>query len=413
MLKNHQDYVKKIGVFLFQIYIVMTFFAQDVLLPSVLGTISLYAFVGWQIFTIMLYGRRLPRKRDYTIWYAGFMVLCLFSMIGSPETGIFTGTYYHLIVNLVLLSLIASLLPGTGALNRIFWTYSLTSGLFVLVLILRGLTADLDHRFGAELFGNQNVFAAMIMFAIVYTFWLLTNEGKGIVKKLILIAVIVLDYYALFLSGGKKYIMIPVIFLYLALLFRSGKPTRKHFFKTTFFFVVVAVFAYILMTRIPLFYNIIGIRLESFLNFLLGKGENYDSSDVVRLNMIRLGLEHWLERPILGHGFDSFKHYNLKMTERYFYYSHNNFVEMLHNHGIVGFAYYYGYYVFLLLRCRRRIGKDRKPNVFIIASVISLLLYEISVVSYFETNVQMWLLFVYLASTGELSKPEKGRNGVI
>lgn len=51
----------------------------------------------------------------------------------------------------------------------------------------------------------------------------------------------------------------------------------------------------------------------------------------------------WDRSPIWGYGFDSFKYYNRLMTG-HFYYSHNNYIELLYDLGIIGFAIYYWFY---------------------------------------------------------------------
>ena len=56
------------------------------------------------------------------------------------------------------------------------------------------------------------------------------------------------------------------------------------------------------------------------------------SSDLTRLELVKFGLLHWLDKPFFGHGFDSFS-----FMSGFGYYSHNNIVENLYNGGIFGF----------------------------------------------------------------------------
>ena len=53
--------------------------------------------------------------------------------------------------------------------------------------------------------------------------------------------------------------------------------------------------------------------MEGLINTFLGVG-NAEASAESRGIMIAIGLKKWLDSPIWGYGFDSFKYYNLATT---------------------------------------------------------------------------------------------------
>ena len=111
--------------------------------------------------------------------------------------------------------------------------------------------------------------------------------------------------------------------------------------------------------------------------------------------MIEIGFNKWMDSPIWGYGFDSFKYYNRLMTG-HFYYSHNNYIELLYDLGIIGFAIYYWFYWKLFYVAWK--GKNSyTPEIraFVIGIVFSMLVFEYGAVNYTVTSTQIMLFFAY------------------
>lgn len=81
--------------------------------------------------------------------------------------------------------------------------------------------------------------------------------------------------------------------------------------------------------NIPIFYSILGRRLESSFDFYSG-GEKNEGSLSMRSYMIKFGLEKFQEKPILG-------------------YAHNNYIELLVNIGVIGAVAFYPMYILVYL----------------------------------------------------------------
>ena len=386
--------MNEIGVFLFCIYIFASFLGNDVVFPSEIGTYSLFLFLGYSIFFIA--HKKILKITLIEKWTLLFMCFSLISMFYSPEKSILNGTYYFLIVNVILVLLLSQYDFTMKTIEKISWTYALSSATLIIMLIATGNIVDSSAigHLGYELFGNANILATMLMISMLYTMWLLVYANNSLSRKCILFIVLVLGYYGMFLTGGRKYIVIPVVFLYILFLFKQDRAGRQHFIKYTFIIVAVAVSIYFLIMKIPMFYDIIGIRMEGLLAFVTGDVSSADSSSIIRGRMIQIGLDKWMQSPIWGYGFDSFKYYNQIVTGR-FYYSHNNFVELLYNEGIIGFVLYYWYYIrVIMIAWKRKAVIPQKTRAFVISAVLSMLVYEYGAINYTSTSTMILLCLI-------------------
>lgn len=384
---------EKIGIGLFSLYILTSYIANGVLLPSQLNSYALYLFLGFSILK-MFFHKTLVIK-PITVWQLVFMGISLISMMYSPEKSILSGAFYALIINFVLVLLLSQYNLTENTVQAILWTFSTSGLILVLLMAVTGNLTDIYGRLGTELVGNANALASMLMISSICGLWLFVYGTNRKIKKILLLLCVVADYVGLFLSGGRKYIVIPMIFLYLLFLFKQDKKGRNHIVKYTVIIIIAAVVMLYLIMNVPAFYNSLGVRLESFLSFMNGDLGNADYSAIVRSEMIKGGIQKWLESPIWGYGFNSFKYYNQTLTGN-FYYSHNNFVELLYNTGLLGFiAYYYLYARILVASVRKKGACKLQHKAFIVAFTISLLVYEYTQVDYTDTMIVIMLLLAH------------------
>lgn len=381
--KENKNYIMaNIGIFLFCIYVFASYIANGVVIPTLVNTLTLYLFLGYSLLYIVISGK--VRICSTLIWFALFTAVSFASLLYSPEKKILDGTFYLLIVALILVFCLSQYKIDQHMVKKILWSYTLASPLMLLILLVTGkLTAQADSgRLGEELFGNANIMAFIIMASVLYALWLFVYGESGVAKKAVLIASIAFNYYGMFLSGGRKYIVVPILFLYILLLFRRDKNGRTHLIKYTVIIAVIAVGVYLLIMKVPAFYEIIGSRMESLLGFMGGDYQDADGSTLIRAQMIEMGLKKWPESPVWGHGFDSFKYYNREVTG-HFYYSHNNFVEMLYNGGLIGFAAYYWIYLkYFVAAYKSKNTISIAARAFVIAMVLSMLVYEYGAINY-------------------------------
>lgn len=383
--------VKRIGIVFFEMYVFASYFANDTLMPSFISSYTLYLFCGFSLLYVLL--NKKFRMCATTSWMVVFLGFSLISMSFSSES--LDATFSTLIINFVITLFLTQYNLDRDDMRSIGKTYMLSSALMVAVLIATGNLRDSSStgRLGEELVGNANAFSTSLMFGALFAVWILTYHSNDTKDKIISTLCLIANYYGMFMSGGRKYIVVPIIFLYIMLIFKQDKVGRTHFIKYTVIVVTIVLSMIWLMMNVPIFYEILGSRFEDLLSFLNDDVQSADASTIVRNKMIEGGLREWTATPIFGHGFDSFKVYNAVLTG-YTVYSHNNFVEMLYNGGLVGFVLYYGFYALILIKSLKNTKKlSPEARAFGVAAVVSLLFYEIGAVTYISFHCMQLLVF--------------------
>ena len=387
---------RSVGVALFCLYIFISSLANDMVFPSSIGSLTLYLFLGYSVLYILL-NKKLKINRIIK-WMLVFIAFCVFTMLYSPEKGFLSDSeFYLLIVNFILILFLSQYDININDIKKISWANILSGGFLIFILFARGnLTGfSTSNRFGQDLFGNSNILATLLMKSALYAIWLLVYSENKIIHKMVLTLCLVASYYGMFLSGGRKFIIIPAIFLYILLFFKRDSRGRKHLVKYTGVVIAIVIAVYYLIMNVPAFYAVIGERMESLFSFIRTGHSISGKSAEIRATMIEIGFNKWMDSPIWGYGFDSFKYYNRLMTG-HFYYSHNNYIELLYDLGIIGFAIYYWFYWKLFYVAWK--GKNSyTPEIraFVIGIVFSMLVFEYGAVNYTVTSTQIMLFFAY------------------
>ena len=387
---SFKRFVDKLWFGLFAIYIVSWYLAQEIWMSTSINSLMLYVFLGYSILAILLSAR--IKFTPMIIWEMVFLSLSLIAMTYSRETNILGGAFYSMLVNFILVFILTQMPWTTKRFDMIMKVFTASAVALIIALGATGNLEDDSGRLGEDLVGNANFLATMLMVAAIYCVWLLVS-ARTVRMRLFSIFSVAVIYLGMFLSGGRKFIIVPIIFVYVLLMYKMDKKGQKHWFRNTLIIICTAILVYNVVMNVPDFYDVIGKRFEGFFA-LFGGGGPVDSSTSQRMSMINAALDRWLLNPVVGYGFDSFKFYNQAEVTGYFYYSHNNMLELLHNQGIIGFVAYYGFYVFLLVKALRSNSKELYKG-FTVAIVISLLLYEFFGVTYCETPMQFMLFFAW------------------
>lgn len=399
----------KIWFFLLSIYIILGYIANDTLLPSVVHAISLYTFLGYSALTIL--GRGKIRWSPIVFWEIAVLILAFFAMMYSEETEFFTGTFYALIVNAVIVIILVQMPWTKERFHLILKTFVISAVILMVWLAASGNLNDETGRLGEALLGNANQLAMMLMVSAIYCIWLLVITPQKTAKIYLTVALIII-YVGMFLSGGRKYVLIPFVSAYILMINAKDRKGVRHPIRTTIIILVAAWIVYQVIMKVPFFYNIIGFRFEGAFA-IFDDSYTMDHSTSIRLQMIDAAWERWTQSPLVGYGFDSFKYYNQRYVTGQFYYSHNNFVELLYNQGLLGFIGYYSLYIHLVVQTlKSKISAANKGMIG--GTVLALLFFEYFGISYSVTPVHMMLFFAAQCMTAfgtEQSNPKLGTGG--
>ena len=385
-----------IGIFLGCVYIFFTYLGSSIYLPSWLSRGTLLAFLAYGL--LIFIARVIDRSfflSHYSIWYGIiiFYTTISFSFSLYPSE-IYSNHYYQLIVCFVTTLFLAEFITSDREFSMVCWSYVLSSLLMIILMYRNGnLVGNYDERLGNEVVGNANILATFLMYSVMYAIWLLIYRNYRLLLKIIISISIVADVYAIMLSAGRKFFVIPFIFLFVLLLMRSESDYLKNAIKYSLMMFLIVIVLYVIITRNPTLYNAIGVRIGSLINFVTGNGKA-DTSSIVRSQMRRAAIKGWKNKPIFGYGFNSFQYLRTPelLNGKSHSYSHCNYTELLYNGGIVYTVMYYAGFGYIIWEAITKKKWDRKMRAFALAAIISQFVLDYGGVFYDILTTQIFLL---------------------
>lgn len=407
--ENKKTYFDVIGIILSFFYLFSTYLAGSIYFPSFLNRVALLAFLAYGVYSMV---KKIINGTFHlsicSIWYCAFICYTVISFPFSSRTlGFSSNHFYEMVVCFFITLFISEFVTTEKTFNYICWAYVLSSFILVFLLYKNGdLTGDYNERLGNEVSGNANVFATFIMYSVIYGLWLLMCQDYRPSVKAFLCLNILLNLYALMLSAGRKFFVIPFIFLYILLLLKSKNRASKSIVKYTVIMLVIVCIVYIIITQVPPIYNAIGIRMEQLINSITGKG-TVDASSLIRSRMRKAAINEWVKKPLFGFGFDTFKYLQTADYIGLNIYSHCNYTELLYSGGLVYTSIYYFFFLYLIYKAFKTRESKRTHCAFAIAVVISQLILDYGGVFYDIAITQIILLLA--AKTIELPKTENDK----
>lgn len=372
------SYLDVIGAIAMYLYVFTNYVAQDIIISSYVNSVFLYTFLGLVLFKTCLTFRELPRMSRFTLWYILFAIFSFIVMLYSPEFKLFDGAFYGILITLALIYSFQLYVTSENGFRCLAWCYSASGFATILMLLVTGnFHGDAGDRLGQTTFGNANIFASLMMVAAMYTLWLVvyTKGLQRILPALFFLA----DIYALALSGGRKFFVIPFIFLYFLFLFKRDRRGRIHVVRVTLIFAALGLAVLIAIMKVPVLYNSIGVRVEGLIRNFLGSGKEY--SAMIRRDLRQAAMEEWKKSPLFGYGLDSFKYFARDNLD-HFYYSHCNYTELLYSGGIAYFALYYAMFAKILIEAFRKKTLASSFRAFAITVPICLFIFDYGAVSF-------------------------------
>lgn len=246
-------------------------------------------------------------------------------------------------------------------------------------------TSILERRSG--LTGNANLFAVQ---AILPLFALLI-WGQG-VRKLLVIAAVVVAIYALFVTGSRKSLVI-FSFLFIAYLSKVWRMKPRLLLTVSLLLLVVP---FLVLTSPGLLDNI-----ESFSRQLLAVDrvfealEGNDNSFMLRMEMVETAKQLFLQNPFLGGGLGFFAE-----TSGFGAYAHNNYWELLVSGGLLLTCLFYLIHLTIILRLLPRLSRKNFEVTAAILLVATLLFDDMAMVTYDQLIVVLLMVLLILWSRG-------------
>ena len=235
-------------------------------------------------------------------------------------------------------------------------------------------------RLGATVFANmsgQTAYTSILVPASFLSIWrFLRGEKKvlyGIVSAFFLVSAV--------LTGVRKAILIPLIFIYIYFFFKYKKNVLKIVGISILCIVGGIIVLVIIMKHSSTMAYRMNILIQSILNpditsSALGVSDN--SLDM-RSNLRMLAVRCFYENPILGVGIGEFRFYSVEHGG-YDLYAHNNWLELLADVGIIGFVLFYLNYIKVFARS---VTKNNYIGFFLCAFIVTYFIYEYGQVTYY------------------------------
>ena len=266
---------------------------------------------------------------------------------------------------------------------RIVWAYG---GLQRMLLYA---STSGERRIGSLLL-NANTVGLFMANATICTLLLFVTNSKFSSRVLLLLLNLVFSSMCI-MAGSKKAVIFVIIgYLMIITHFIKKMPLKKKVLMFIVSCLVLSVGIYAMVT-FPIFATA-RMRFEEMINTFIGKG-NVSDSDRGRIEFMRTGMNEFFNSPLFGNGTG----HSIRMFGTY---SHNNFVELLMNYGIIGFLIYYVPYVPLFSQLVRRIKTLDTTSIYFFTFVVLEIVLGFGWVNYYDRTVQIivaasWGYIVY------------------
>jgi O-antigen ligase len=231
---------------------------------------------------------------------------------------------------------------------------------------------------------NPNVLSVLLIFSIFLSIYSIKYLEINKKTKVFLNIGILTSLTTIFFTQSRKGLIFSFLFILCYFIFNfSAKKFAKMILTVFVSFLILIQFPYIQDAIFKAY-----LRFSNMLKFFEGNNGG-DSSMKTRMKYMNLGMEGFYERPIFGHGVNSFKHY-------FDHVAHNNFVEILFGIGLIGLLIYYSLHVIIFRKLLTyRVGLEIGLFLFI------LILMDVGFIS-FESKASMFMLLISYILTKEL-----------
>ncbi len=376
MIENIKSFFKPQLVVIY-LYILLSFIAKPPILPEVYVTYSIYLLIGCSIFVIIK--NKTVYWNEYLTWRISIMLLCFISAIYAENMDVAYNGIYTLFIPIALSFSIVQLITSEQDIKNILIMLAISGGVLYILMLHYGLF-DITERLGNEFSGNSNAFASSILWSLLSAICCI-YISKNRLFLVLMISIIIVEYHMLILCEGRKFLITPLIFLFI-LLFKS---TGYKFSKLIIILgasIIIIPFLWEVLVNIGVIGETLLSRFDMTLAMLEGETAQMGAGDLERQRMISKGFDYFTNSPIWGNGHCNFSYlFSLENSGGHVgHFSHNNYIELLCNLGIIGFVIYYQFYYKIF----KSTYNFHTPSYNIVFTFfIVLMILEFAIVSYY------------------------------
>ena len=353
--------------------------------------ITLYALISIVISVLVVFRTILRPSaiikvldNNFMLWITFLFALYFFYGLVLPKYDYFSFEYFLLMLVMIIMTMLLLVNNPSDLIFEIFvHSFTLSTVAISLYVLVNEFDSILTGgvRVGDSVSGNVNTLALRLgMLSIPALYKIIFESNIKYILPYTISAMLIL------LTGSKKGLLIIILGIVLFFVYKYKFNLHKYILPTI---IVLILFVFIFTNEY--LYNIIGYRIVDFLGSVGFEFETASTSvsTELRLSMNDQAIAAFKQNPFFGGGWSYFSYFSGLGT-----YSHNNYLELLVNYGLVGFSLYYSMYVILLKKLFKVLRVDNKAIVFII-SILLILITDIASVS-FSSNLLNYLILLII-----------------
>lgn len=335
-----------------------------------LSTISLFVVA-------LFLNKTISKKKllqPVNIWYTLFLFVAFLSIFWSIQRSDSLAMCFLLLkLGLIVFSLSLSLnsIEDVYTALKIFLIACLVMMLKISFYVFQGYSGS---KMWDLICGNYfNTVAQILAISIAIAFFFFQRVTKKI-EKFIYIIYIIFSMYHIYLTGSRKGFIMPIIEIAIIMILQSNLNLKTIFKYFLFSVCGLGILVYFLAQN-----EEFATRLQLMIA-MVTSGATLDESSVLRKSFIDLSMQMFGSNPIIGCGINTFAS-QCKSYFGLYYYSHNNYTELLSGVGLLGTVVYYWLYISSTIKLYRLKSKN---CIYIIGfSVwVTLMIFEYGIVTY-------------------------------
>jgi len=304
-----------------------------------------------------------------------FIAICTISIFYALDQSISISKVKTLILIYIVMISLVNYIDDYDKLRKTI-IYFVYSGLLASIYIL--VNSDLSQvtRFG-RILGNVNAIGMIIGISATFCYYIILIEKKYLYLPFLTIMIL-----TILLTGSRKSLLF-IIMNVIIISYLRNRNGLKNKFKFAVIAIMILFITYYLLFNIPFFYQIIGIRVETMLDFVFGEGTNEGSINT-RAYMIQVGIEFIKNKPLTGYGINNYRVLYSSVLGGRDTYAHNNYIELMVDTGIFGVLIYYLIHVIMLKNLLKSSSLATNKTIYFVfaAIIISYMVLALSLVYY-------------------------------
>lgn len=228
------------------------------------------------------------------------------------------------------------------------------------------LTYQFEHGQIAGITMHYSANATYLLIGIFTEIFTFKLNKKDVSKRRLIFnyCAIIVSFFALLLTGKRAQILGGILAFVIVFVLMNRSEIKKIAKKL----LIVIPVVLILIILVSIFVPVVITPVTRTINSII-IGDLFKS----RQPMYRLASEMFFEKPIVGHGWGSFKyiyHENIEVREKEYMEVHNIYLQLLSEIGIIGFIYFAYWFVKLMIMKIKYLYKKTTNNLVGLSTVL-------------------------------------------